>query len=108
MSESPDARVRLVQLLCPRRHCLLAVAYESDQGTRDKAVIEMEAQRVRLGLNPWCGICGSRELAYEDRPTPYRTIEDALPELRETEQANLESRAHLDALGLSYDSQPRN
>ena len=46
-------------------------------------------------FNPWCGICRARECTwtYEDKPTKFATMEEALPELRrlEAEQAHFRS-----------------
>lgn len=108
MSERPEPCVHLVQLLCPKRHCIIGTAYLPGESNHDEVVDKLEARRIALRLNPWCGICGSRELRFEDRPAPYQTMDEALPALRETERENLESRAYLEKMGLTYDSQPQN
>ena len=51
-------------------------------------------------LHPWCGWCGSGSDTWicELRRTPYRTIEEARPELEQLEAEQMLSRALWDAL----------
>jgi hypothetical protein len=78
------SKVRIVQILCPQRHAILATAYESPDGAPIKDItdrLRYKADSLILdgGLNPWCGICQSRKWTYEDRPTQYTTMAEALP-----------------------------
>ena len=82
-----------MQCLCPSRHCLLAIAYEEggdltpESASKGlKALVEINCQQGLM--NPWCGICGSRDLKYEDGVTRYQSIEEAKPHLEETERLN--------------------
>jgi hypothetical protein len=74
-------KVRIVQCLCPQRHCLMGVAYESPDGEADPA--KMEALRKTIAdlvervINPWCAICESRSFIYEDEATRFRTLAEA-------------------------------
>jgi hypothetical protein len=101
--------VHLIQLLCPKRHCIIAMPYLSEQKRGKERTIDLikaaEAARV---FNPWCGICGSRDLVYEEGKTTFATLEEAMPLLRQLEADNLLSRQLLDEAGQSYDSQSRN
>ena len=87
--------VRIVQLLCPSRHAVLAAAYETPDGAEEPNKAEalrkqfQEFQKPPMNLNPWCGICESRELHTEDAATRYATIEEAWPALEETQRRNL-------------------
>jgi hypothetical protein len=100
--------IHLIQLLCPQRHCIIAMPYPSGQERGKERTIDlMEEMRRTLGINPWCGICGSQELVYEDRPTAFEALQEAMPMLRELEDEQLRSRGLLDDLGVSYDSQRR-
>ena len=47
-------------------------------------------QRV---INPWCGICQSRDFYYEDGVTRFRTMEEAMPALEQGQRDQLASRA---------------
>lgn len=86
--------VHIVQLICPERHCILAVAYDPEAGTTEAEAIEaIEEGRKKMKLNPWCGICNSRELTHEDRATEFATIEEAMPWLMETQAYNQLARA---------------
>lgn len=83
--------VHITQLLCPSRHCILATAYESEKGSAQQAVELLQATASELKIHPWCGICGSTELVYEDRATPFRTLSQAMPTLASLQKANLEA-----------------
>lgn len=83
-------KVRIVQLLCPQRHCIMATPYESPDG----AVIASYAEAIKREFgsraqkqiyNPWCGLCRSRDLKTEDSPTKFTTMAEALPGLRQVE-----------------------
>lgn len=89
------SRVRIVQCLCPTRHCVIACAYESPDGSelpeyvamlRSKFIEHSEAQGFLL---PECGLCHSKILVYEDRPTIFATMGEAAPHFQaaELEQA---------------------
>jgi hypothetical protein len=85
-------KVRIVQCLCPQRHCMMAVSYESPNGEADPSKTEMLRnaidELVQLHVvNPWCGICGSCGLNYEDRETRFGTTAEAEPELKAMEEA---------------------
>lgn len=86
-------KVRIIQLLCPQRHCIVAIAYESPNGEE----IPENAQKLNdglksHGLNPWCGICGSKQLQCEDRATGFRTLQEAQPHLEANERAQAITR----------------
>jgi hypothetical protein len=101
--------VHLIQLLCPKRHCIIAMPYLSEQERgKERTIALIDAAQKALLFNPWCGICGSRELVYEDGKTVFKTLEEAMPMLRKLEEDNLMSRQLLDASGQSYDSQSPN
>jgi hypothetical protein len=91
------SKVRIVQLLCPQRHCIVATAYQSPDGEVVPEITDVPqgkfAHMVELGVNPWCGICSSRDLQPEDRPTPYATLAEAAPFLRHLADAQAATRA---------------
>lgn len=94
-------KVRIVQLLCPQRHCVLATAYQSPDG---RPILEMAARLresfdewVNRGANPWCGLCQSRELRCEDAATRFETMEQAMPFLRENERREAATREYFRA-----------
>lgn len=101
--------VHLIQLLCPERHALIALAYEvGSDGMGDKARLRrlkhQWAEMIASGaVNPWCGICGSRELRYETAVTRWDTLEQAAPSLKEEERRNALARAVIDQ-GRSRDN----
>jgi len=94
-------RVRIVQLLCPARHCILAIAYESLDGNAIPYVTDhlftAFTRALQVGMNPWCGICDSRDLTYEDQPTRFATILEAQPHLAEAARRNAATREYFRA-----------
>jgi hypothetical protein len=96
--------IHLVQLLCPARHCIIAAPY--DDATTSRQEIEACLRKVMRNnhLNEWCGICGSRDLTFEDLPTSFASLEQALPTLKACEADQLLTKAILDASGASHDS----
>jgi len=85
------ARVHLIQHLCPARHCIMAVAYQPDEHTHEQALERLRGMEASLKVNPWCGICGSTELRFEDSETIYTTLAEATPALAQAQLANLEA-----------------
>lgn len=89
--------IHIVQCLCPDRHCVIAVAYDDAETSGEEAQRQLQAllknavdQRV---INPWCGICQSRDFYYEDGVTRFRTMEEAMPALEQGQRDQLASRA---------------
>jgi len=91
-------RVRIVQLLCPARHTIVAVAYLSQDGAPEVRHSLMVQNASRLGMvQAYCGICGSDELRIEDAATRYTTMAEAQPALATIERENMETRRRVDA-----------
>lgn len=100
--------IHLLQLLCPERHAILAVPYNPDEATQ----MEIERTTAKLmtvcGIEHRCGICGSHDLHWEDGVTKWHTLKDAGLYLAECQAAQLQTRAALDAAGLTHDVQRNN
>jgi hypothetical protein len=87
------ARVWIAQCLCPQRHCICATAGVAESQSEAETVIlevlhEKLAALIRCGVfKPWCGLCGATKAAwrYEVGRSVWRTMEEALPTLRENE-----------------------
>jgi hypothetical protein len=102
--------VYVAQALCPRRHCIMAAAADTDdpdglQETLQAGVAHMLSEGQ---INPWCGLCGARDTSwtYEVGRTRYETLAEATPALREAEAAQVHSAAVMKALGLAVDQPP--
>jgi hypothetical protein len=93
--------IHIIQLLCPQRHCIYAVAYDVEEMPDDVALAMFQLQFDKWVdekvLNRECGICKSTKLEYETRRTKYKTIAEAEPALKAAEAANIESRKLIDA-----------
>jgi hypothetical protein len=82
----------LAQLLCPQRHCILALAYDIEQ-TKPAEIEERFIAVTAPGmLNPWCGICGSRNLHIEHGKLRTDDWDEATALLKAVEGANLATR----------------
>jgi len=86
----------LAQLLCPARHAICALAYDAET----TAPADVDAQLLRVvdgtqGVNPWCGLCGSRELHVEHGKLRTNDWEEATQQLRELEERQLATRLAL-------------
>jgi hypothetical protein len=105
--------VRIVQCLCPSRHCIMAIAYlpgitsTPDVSDEDITLTEANAaDHLRLmvedavgagWLDPWCGICRSRDFHYEDGRTAFQTLAEAYPVMKALEDAQRRTREFMKA-----------
>jgi hypothetical protein len=103
--------IHIVQCLCPSRHCILASLYDP----RDEAITlqlqnrrcdstqilreTVEASIAAGAVNPWCGICKAKigTWRYEDSPTYWRTMAEALKGAKAVEEAQRITREFLEA-----------
>ncbi len=88
--------VHILQVLCPSRHCLFALAYEEESETDESARARAEDVFATKVVNPWCGICGSRQITFEIGKTRFKTLQEAGPHLAEQEAAQLATRKFLE------------
>lgn len=101
--------VKLVQLLCPQRHCLVASMYEEERSSFEEACTMLRDMLAPKGpFNPWCALCGSHELHFEQGNTSFKTLVEAGPTIDETARKNAESRALLESLGMTYEQRKKN
>jgi hypothetical protein len=91
------SKVRIVQLLCPARHCIIGAAYLSPDGAENPEHKQSLRTQFDLlvkwaGFDPWCGLCKSRDFHLEDAPTGFATMEEAEPHIREEARRQAETR----------------
>lgn len=88
--------IHLIQCLCPERHCICGICYDTEAVSPDDAMSGFEAlfdQAVQEGLlNRRCELCGSRELFFEDGRTVFSTMDEARPVLSLEEAKQLKYR----------------
>jgi len=89
--------IRLIQCLCPHRHCVAAVAYDDQTDISGEVARRALKKFIEKHLNAFCGICQSRELQYEDQATIFKTMEEAKPHLAAAQELNLRARKILKA-----------
>jgi hypothetical protein len=58
-------RLWLAQVLCPTRHAICALAYDREETPAAEIERRLRGAFAPGALNPWCGLCGSRELHIE-------------------------------------------
>ncbi len=101
----PERRLYIAQCLCgPNRHAIGAFAGEFDSETAAQALLPKLREAIaelRKSVNPWCAICGATEEAwrYEIGRAPYRTLQEAMPELARAVAANAVANAILGSHG---------
>lgn len=83
--------VYLAQLKCPSNHCVLAAVgeYEDDEaakalGTSLESALAQAVQEKLLRAS--CALCGAHLLGLSVGRTPYRTLEEAEPVLKELQR----------------------
>jgi hypothetical protein len=89
------SKVRIVQCLCPERHCIMACVYVSPDGEAEPDKTEALCKAMAELLNPRCGICGARDFRYEDGATRYATMEEARGPIAEAEMRQRLTREFL-------------
>lgn len=92
--------VRIVQCLCPQRHCIFGFAYDDRYKVEGEATDELRAiirdMIAHRMIDAACGICGSNDFQYEDAATPFATMEEAREPLAKAQAANLATRAAIE------------
>lgn len=99
------AKVWVVQLLCPERHAIMAASYLRTDESHLEKVSEFIRKSIKENGLLWeCGICKevdgpkSIDLHFEEAPTRFESMEEALPHLRKVEEQNILSRMHIDLM----------
>lgn len=92
------ARIHLVQLLCPNRHCIIAAAWEEGRTTYEATVTFMRASFAGMGGEWLCGLCRAAELKFEDGLMPFNSMAEAAPELARLAAENMRGRALIEQL----------
>jgi len=93
--------VMILQLLCPKRHCLTGVAYDEYTSFED-ACATLLGTMATIGYEHRCAICGSTKLTLEEEKSKFSTMEEATPFLIREQAANFATRQYLDATGQTY------
>jgi hypothetical protein len=93
--------IHVIQCLCPERHCILAVAYDDAETKPDDAMQMFKSMVLTAAdaggpMNPWCGICQSRDWRYEDGVTRFASLEAAKPFLEQSQADQLATRTLID------------
>ena len=85
--------IYLTQLLCPQRHCLVALAWDEHECCASEAEHQVQERFSELvaggAINPYCGLCRSKTLHCESARTRWNTLVEAEPHLRKSEQEQL-------------------
>lgn len=102
--------VTIVQLHCPARHVILAMAGEAPAGELQQRLHALVKEWLdSSGMNPWCGMCGMSQdtWIYHAVGTPFDTIDDAVPTIRDLQDAEMTLRDTLTAQGRTFDAMRR-
>lgn len=111
-------KVFIIQLLCPKRHAILGLAFEGDvedleaikdaehaaPGATERGALVVMLEYFDMfsathdhALNPWCEICDAPLDTWhaEIGPSKWRTMDEAEPHLRAAEEENLKTREEI-------------
>ena len=103
-----DRRIRIVQCLCPSRHCIMALAFDPAESDDTSAIGRLKEDVTGLlaggQLDPWCALCLSRDWHYEVGITRFTTISEALPHLMKSQHDQRRTQWRLKSLRESHDS----
>lgn len=92
--------VWIVQCLCPRRHAILAGANMAEDKAEAQDVLltpfrdQVASLLLDRTIDPWCLLCKAptETWFYEIKRTRFRSMEEAMPELRQMEDENAIAR----------------
>jgi hypothetical protein len=89
--------IKIAQLLCPSRHCFMAVAFDGDMVTEADATcqLNLSAREHMEAYGPACALCGSVDFKIEIGVTRFAAMDEAMPVLAACEAAQLAARAYL-------------
>jgi hypothetical protein len=97
-------KVYIAQLLCPKRHCIVALAFEmtAEEEPRDfkKETADTLWRAFAAGaFNQWCAICRAPMVDWhaEVDVTGFASLEEARPHLKHIQESQMITRAIIDA-----------
>jgi hypothetical protein len=96
--------IKLAQLLCPQRHCFMAVAFDAAEVTEADACIQLRRSTAKLGRlshGSTCALCGSRDFSVAIGATRFATMDEAMPRLVASMAAQLATRSAVISSRLS-------
>lgn len=89
--------IKIAQLLCPQRHCFMAIAFDGKSTTDREAsyLLAREAADHMRVHGSKCALCGSDDFTLEIGVTRFATMDEAMPVLASCEADQLATRAYL-------------
>ena len=97
--------IHIIQLLCPLRHAIIGCAFDPEEYSFEEVKASATKELAKLKANPWCGICGSHDLRFEEGRTKFKTMAEAMPSVAQIGLHQMLTRALLEKEGRTYDSQ---
>lgn len=92
------AKIKIMQFLCPKRHCIVALAFDGETMTETEAQAALKNGVKALHFNGRCGICGSGDLRFETGETKFESLAEASSHLIVEEQKNLRARSLIESI----------
>lgn len=88
----------ITQWLCPNRHAIGAVPWDSKTISEKEIIAEGWKLIKEAGLEYRCGICGSEDILPESGVTSFPTMETCLEAMRTTQIQLILSRLRLEGI----------
>lgn len=87
--------IYLTQWLCPKRHCSIALLWDDETSTAEAIAEEGEGFYKNGLVGRVCAICRSTKLKLVHGRTSFKTMEEAMPFVKQTEAANMAARVDI-------------
>ena len=71
--------IRMIEKVCPNGHLIYGAGYDPAHHNVEFIKKQMQAAADAFHVDPWCLICKSRDLEWNDWETEFETIPDAQP-----------------------------
>jgi hypothetical protein len=80
------SKPRIAQVLCPKRHCISAIAYQPDEqaGPTPQSICQQLQSHMDVAIqlrlfNPWCAICWAPRSSWfiDDQEMRFASLDEA-------------------------------
>lgn len=99
--------IKLLQLLCPERHCYNAILVDDERHKEGDAIAQLWQTFHAMGERQ-CGICGSMVFHVESGKCKWQNWEEAVRNVHACQIEQRAGRELLDVLGVTFHAKRAN